>query len=170
MGWLPEAKALDLCDVPRATWASWERHGFVARPENGAYGLADVIRIALVAQLRKHLQVDDVAAAMRGLEREGDFGKLVELAQNINEGDRLDLIIEPNTAKVKVACDDWTLVQAVRHPTAPRAVIVVSPADELYRIVAGFKNRSLLVAPPSIRRRGRRRMGAEVVPMRLAGT
>jgi hypothetical protein len=136
------------------------------RPANGAYLLPDVVRIALVAQLRKYLPIDDVGAALRGLERDGVLAEIVKLAEKIDEQATFDLVIEQATANVSLVLDDEALVAAVRHPTAPRAVIVISPGDELRRVVAGFRNRSSSGPLPTERRRGRPRSGADVVPLR----
>jgi hypothetical protein len=153
--WMPEAAALALCGMKRPTWTGWSEQGIVARPSDGAYGLPDVIRVALLSALRKVLAVDDMAAAWRGMASGGIADQVTKLATTVQEDDRLDLVIEPESGRVLLATDDQALAQAVRHPTAPRAVIVISPAAELHRVVAGFANRALSTDRPTARRRGR---------------
>jgi hypothetical protein len=152
---MPEAAALALCGMKRPTWTGWADQGIVMRPSNGAYGLHDVIRVALVSELRKVLSVDDMAAAWRGMTSHGMADEVIRLALAAQDDDRLDLVIEPESGQVLLATDDQALAQAVRHPTAPRAVIVISPAAELHRVVAGFANRALSADRPTVRRRGR---------------
>jgi hypothetical protein len=154
---MPEAAALALCGMKRPTWTGWGEHGIVARPSDGAYDLHDVIRVALVSELRKVLGVDDMAAAWRGMTSDGVADEVIRLATTVQEDDRLDLVVEPASGRVQLATDDQELAQAVRHPTAPRAVIVISPAAELHRVVGGFANRALSADRPSVRRRGRPR-------------
>jgi len=152
---MPEAAALALCGMKRPTWIGWSEQGIVARPPDGAYDLHDVIRVALMSELRKVLGVDDMAAAWRGMTSDGVADEVIRLATTVEEDDRLDLVIEPASGQVLLAADDQALAQAVRHPTAPRAVIVISPAAELHRVVGGFANRALRAARPTARRRGR---------------
>jgi hypothetical protein len=166
--WLPEAAALALCGIKRPTWTGWSDQGIVARPSDGAYGLDDVIRVALLSALRAVLGVDDMAAAWRGMTSGGIADEVIQLAPTIEEDDRLDLVIEPESGRVQLAKDDRALAQAVRHPLAPRAVIVISPAAELHRVVAGFANRARSGPRPKARRRGRPK-GAAGAPMSQVG-
>jgi hypothetical protein len=155
--WLHEATALDLCGIKRPTWIAWSEQGFVARPDNGAYGLEDVVGVALVSQLRRALPVEDMTAAWRAIVKSGIADEVAKRAPTLREEDRLDLVIEPASGRVALATDDIELAQAVRHPSAPRAVIVISPGSELCRVVDGFTNRALSTEPPTQRRRGRPR-------------
>jgi hypothetical protein len=152
---MPEAAALALCGMKRPTWTGWSEQGIVVRPHDGAYGLHDVIRVALLFALRKVLPVDDMAAAWRGMTSDGVADEVINLATTVQEDDRFDLVIEPGSGRVLLATTDQALAQAVRHPTAPRAVIVISPAAELHRVVGGFMNRALSVDRPTARSRGR---------------
>jgi hypothetical protein len=153
--WVPEATALAICGVKRPTWTTWAKQNIVERPSDGAYGLDDVIRVALVAELRKVLGADEMAAAWRGLRRGGVADEVMRLVPTLHEDDRLDLVIEPESGRVVLATDDIELAHAVRHPTAPRPVIVLSPAAELCRVTEGFANRAMGGARPKARRRGR---------------
>ncbi len=161
--WLPETPAIELCRMKRQTWTTWADQGIVTRPANGAYGFGDVIRLALVSELRKILPVEDMAAAWRGISADGIADEIVELAGTLREDDRLDLVIEPESGRVVLATDDNALAQAVRHPTAPRPVIVISPAAELCRVAIGFSNRALSTPRPDARRRGRPRVASRPV-------
>jgi hypothetical protein len=78
-----------------------------------------------VSELRKVLGVDDMAAAWRGMTSDGVADEVIRLATTVQEDDRLDLVVEPASGRVLLATDDQELAQAVRHPTAPRAVIVI---------------------------------------------
>jgi hypothetical protein len=154
---MPESAALALCGLKRPTWTGWSDQGIVARPSDGAYELHDVIRVALVSELRKVLAVDEMAAAWRDMTADGVADEVVQLAATLQEDDRFDLVVEPASGRVRLATNDEQLAQAVRHPTAPRAVIVISPAGELHRVVGGFANRALSSNRPGERRRGRPR-------------
>lgn len=157
MHWVPEATALHLCGLKRTTWAGWGQQGLVDRPEDGAYGLDDVLRVALAAELRKVVGTDDMAAALRGLDTGGVVDEIFKSARDLNETDPLDLVIEPESGRVTLVKNDEALAQAVRHPSAPRRVIVISPAAEVCRVIEGFANRAKGGARPAARRRGRPR-------------
>jgi hypothetical protein len=155
--WVPEATALHLCGVKRATWAGWGKQGVVDRPEDGAYGLDDVLRVALAAEVRKVVGTDDMAAALRGLDAGGVVEEIFKSARDLKETDQLDLVIEPESGHVTLVKDNEALAGAVRHPSAPRRVIVVSPASELCRVIEGFANRAKGGVRPAARRPGRPR-------------
>jgi hypothetical protein len=155
LAWVPEATALAICRIKRPTWTTWAAQALVERPATGAYGLDEVVRVALIAELRKVLPAEDMAAAWRGLSRSGVADRITGLAAELAPDDQLDLVIEPESGSVVLARTDATLAAAARHPSAPRPVIVISPAAEIFRVVQAFNNRALSGARPTSRRRGR---------------
>jgi hypothetical protein len=98
-------------------------------------------------------------AASRSLHRTDIDRRLAEACAEVEAPARLDLVLEPESGRVTLAVDDASLIDAVRHPTSPRAVIVFDIADEMSRVYEGFVNRATAVDRPAQRQPGRPRKG-----------
>lgn len=151
--WVNEARMLALTGLPRSTFQAWRRAKFVEPLP--AYGEGDVLEMAIAAELRRHLRPDEATRAWAALRESGDLDAFVNVARRLEEGDRFDLVIEPNHLGVTLATDDASLVAAVRHPTAPRPVVVVALAEQLRHIRDSVRRTGITAARPKERRPGR---------------
>jgi hypothetical protein len=165
--WISEARMLGLCDLPRSTFQSWLKAGLDLADPGGAYGLAETLEVAVLVQARRHLGLEEMAGAWRSAIRSGRRDEIVRRAVALEEGGRLDLVVQPQHASLAVADTDAELVRAVRHPTAPRPVVVLDVAAPLMLVKEGFEGMATAGSRPSERRRGRpRRQPAEVRTLR----
>jgi len=99
----------------------------------------------------------------------GDAGEMVNRARVVERDDRFDLVVEPEHGGVRVVEDDESLIAAVRHPGAPRAVIVVPFAERIALVRDSFRNVRKTTPRPKTRRTGRKpRHLAEVQSIRGA--
>jgi hypothetical protein len=155
LSWIREARAQELCGIGRPTWKSWARIGLIEEDAGGTYDERDVLAIAIVASLREHLTPHQTRTARRVLQHDRRWEDLVEHARALGTNDRFDLVIEPQTCGVRLATDDPTLVRAVRFPSDPRLVLVVSLAGRLRRIRDGFRSIAVTSERPRQRRPGR---------------
>jgi hypothetical protein len=73
----------------------------------------------------------------------------------LDQGDRFDLVVEPDFGGICVATDDADLVEAVRHPGAPRAVFVIPLAEKLVLIRDAFRRFATAAKRPTERKVGR---------------
>lgn len=156
--WIPEARALQLCGVARSTWQTWIRQGLVDVGHGGTFSESDVLAVVFVAALRGYGTPSEALKIWRALQQTGAAHDFVERARKLDESSRLDLVIEPDNGRANVAGDSRALVQAVRHPEAPRRVIVVPLAEELRRVRDGFRALANVGPPAATRRRGRPRL------------
>jgi hypothetical protein len=163
ISWISEARMLGLCDLPRSTFQSWLKAGLDLADPGGAYGLAETLEIAVLVHARRHLGLEEMAGAWKSATRSGRREEIVRRAVALEEGDRFDLVIQPQHASLVVAESDAELVRAVRHPTAPRPVVVLDIADSLLLVKEGFEGLATVGSRPSETRRGRpRRQAADV--------
>jgi hypothetical protein len=136
--WVEESRMLTLCALPRSTFQSWDRSGLVARDPGGAYTESAVIELGLLSALREHFSSEELARTWKALREEGAVDVFVSAALALGVDDRFDLILEPHHGGVALAMDDAELLAAVRHPMAPRSVLVLSLAEKLQLIRQGF--------------------------------
>jgi DNA-binding transcriptional MerR regulator len=164
--WVAEPRMLSLCKVARSTLQSWERAGLVARSESGAYGEGDVLEATLLLVLREYFPLDELAERWTNLRTAGAAADFISRARGLGRGDRFDLVIEPDNGGIRVADNDAALIDAVRHPEVPRAVVVLPLADRLRFIRDSFRDIATTAKRPTQRRAGRPRRRAEVRPLR----
>src|SRR4051794_39550613 len=122
--WVAEARMLSLCELPRSTFHSWERAGLLVRDPGGAYDERAVVEIALLASLREHFSLEDLVNAWGAHRQAGAVDSFIRRAFELQPGGQYDLVVEPQYAGITVAAEEAELVAAVRHPGAPRAVLV----------------------------------------------
>jgi hypothetical protein len=157
IGWLPEARALELCELTRSSFNSWKTAGIDIEPEGGAYGLAQVVPLLLLVAARSYLPPKEMVGAWRDLKGSGEIDEIVNAARGLKEGGRFDLVIEPAHAALRVARSDSALLDAVRHPGAPRPVVVLDLAERVRQTVGAFNRIANRTTPPAERSRGRPR-------------
>ncbi|MCW3001514.1 MAG: hypothetical protein JWQ20_812 [Conexibacter sp.] len=155
LGWVDEAKMLAITDLARSTFHGWARAGIVERDPGGAYSEPAVIEMMLVGALRDYMSVDELAIRWPRLQAEGKVADFVRRARTVEEGERYDLIVEIKHGDVSVARDDTELAAAVRHPGAPRPVVVVDLADRLRLVRSGFMSWRITGRRPKARKAGR---------------
>jgi hypothetical protein len=175
--WITEARMLSLCKLARSTFQSWVKAGLDIEDEGGAYGLSKVLAVALLVEARRHLGLEELLGAWWELARSDDLSAILGAARRLEKGERFDLVIEPEHASIALARSDVELVAAVRHPGAPRSVVVVDLSDRTLLVKESFFRLASRAPRPEKKRRGRprrkeaeeRRKEAEVVPLRSEG-
>jgi hypothetical protein len=161
--WISEARMFNLCELPRSTFQSWVKAGLDIEDPGGAYGLADVLAILLLVHARRYLGLEEMAGAWRELGREGAIGTMIRAACDLEEGERFDLVLEPEHGSILVARSNPELVNAVRHPGAPRPVVVLDLSEAIQLVKKSFMRLANRSPRPREKRRGRpRRKAAEV--------
>ncbi len=161
--WVSEARMFSLCELPRSTFQSWVKAGFDIQDPGGAYGLDDVLEIALLVQARRYLGLEELAGGWRQLTRSGVAGEIVVAARELKEGEQFDLVLEPEHASIVAAGNNDELIDAVRHPGAPRPVVVLAVSGEIQLIKESFARLAKTAPRPAEKRRGRpRRQSADV--------
>jgi hypothetical protein len=155
IGWVNETRLLTLTNTPRSTFRGWTKAGTFEQAADGAYGEGEVIELALLAELRNHLTTDDLASAWSEFSRSGELEQVVNWVRRMQPGNRLDLVVEPRHAGLTWARDDPALVAAVRHPMAPRPVVVVDVAERLVHIRDSFRRTASRTPRPAKRSAGR---------------
>lgn len=157
IGWLPEARALELCEITRSSFNSWRSAGIDIEPEGGAYRLAQIVPLLLLVAARSYLPPKEMVGAWRDLKGSGELEEIVSAARGIEAGDRFDLVVEPGHAALRVARSESALLDAVRHPGAPRPVVVLDLAERVRQAVGAFNRLANRTPPPAERSRGRPR-------------
>jgi hypothetical protein len=161
-GWINEAPMLTLVELPRSTFLGWTKEpGFVEADLGAAYGLDEVLEMALLTKVRKYLG-DDTISAWKHLRRKGTAAEMVGAARALEAEDRFDLVLEPEHGGICMVRSDKELIAAVKVAGAPRPVIVLDVADWLRLVKAGFERKRSTAARPLERRAGRPRRKAEV--------
>lgn len=161
--WVSESRMFSLCELPRSTFQSWVKAGLDIQDPGGAYGLDDVLEIALLVQARRYLGLEELAGGWRQLTRSGVVGEIVTAARELKEGERFDLVLEPEHASIVAAGNNDELINAVRHPGAPRPVVVLTVSEEIQLIKESFARLAKTAPRPTEKRRGRpRRQSADV--------
>jgi hypothetical protein len=164
ISWISEPRMLGLCGLPRSTRQSWERAGLNVGDAGGAYGEGAVLEIALLVIIREHLGLDEIIGAWRDLTSSGVAAELINHARCLREQDRFDLVLEPEHAGIRVARTNAELVAAVRHPGAPRPVVVVDIAERIRLVRESFRRLATHGSRPQVKRPGRPR--SKVTPIR----
>lgn len=167
MKWLPESRMLGLCHLPRSVLNSWKRANLDLTNEAGAYGLAETISVLLLGAARDHIQPHEMAEAWREIVATGAREEIIRKAREVEGCDRFDLIVDPENAVLTVATSDEELIEAVCHPTWPRATVVVDVLERVSAVVRAFHKRGSRMTPPTERKPGRPRNAdrAKVVAM-----
>lgn len=148
---------LTLCELSRSTFTSWKKAGINLESEDGAYGLAQIVPILLLAAARPHMPPKEMAGAWRQIEATDKLERIVHTARSLEPGERFDFVIAPEHAFLNVALDESELVEAVRHPGSPVPVVVLDIADRVRMIVGTFNRIANHTRPPSERSPGRPR-------------
>ncbi len=157
VAWVTQAQVLDLCDISRATLNSWIKGGLDIPEAAAAYKVADLIKLLIFASARKHLAPQQIGAAWTELIRTGEATAIVNAARELGTDDTFDLVIDVKYFTLAVARSDKDLIAEVRHPTAPRPIVVVDLAERMRDATGAFFRSSRRDAPPAERTRGRPR-------------
>ena len=153
--WIRESRLLELCRVKRATWRAWDKDGLVESDPGGAYSEADALALVLLLAIRDHLNVKDTALAWHAMKHARLDDHVIQLARELDDDGRLELIIEPETRVIRYAADDASLARAVRFVEDPRAVIVIPMEGKLRRVRDGFRVLRETTPRPAKRHPGR---------------
>jgi hypothetical protein len=164
ISWISEPRMLGLCDLPRSTRQSWERAGLNVGDAGGAYGEGAVLEIALLVMIREHLGLEEMIGAWRDLTSSGTAAEIINRARHLRERDRFDLVLEPEHAGIRVARTNAELAAAVRHPGAPRPVVVVDIAERIRLVRDSFRRLAVHEPRPQVKRPGRPR--SKITPIR----
>lgn len=161
---------LSLCELPRSTFQSWIKAGLDIEEPDGAYGLSQVLSVAILVAARKYLGLEELVGAWRAANGSGAANQMLTAARGLGKGDRFDLVVEPAHGSIAIARTNSELVKAVRHPGAPRAVVVLDLAERILLVNASFKRMAGYEPRPVEKRRGRpRRRHVEVDGRSLRG-
>ena len=155
IAWVPQAQILDLAEISRATLNSWIKAGLDIPEAAAAYRVADLVKLLIFAGARKHLTPQQLAAAWADLAGAGKTATITNAARELSPDDAFDLVIDVKYKALEVARSDQELLAAVRHPTAPRAVVVVDLAEQMRDAVSSFFRSAKEDVPPTARKRGR---------------
>lgn len=157
IAWFSQAQILELCEISRATLNSWIKAGLDIPAAAAAYKVADVVKLLIFAAARKHLTPQQMAGAWVDLVQSGEAGEITDAARELKSGDKFELVVDLKYHEMKVVRSDKDLLAAVRHPTAPRPLVVVDLAEQMRDSVRSFFRDSHKSAPPATRKRGRPR-------------
>jgi hypothetical protein len=164
--WVSEARMFSLSGLPRSTFQSWIKAGLDIQDPGGAYSLDDVLEIALLVQARRYLGLEELVSGWRQLTRSGAANAIVAAARGMQQGEQLDLVIEPDHAAIVAARNNEELIAAVRHPGAPRPVVVLTVSEEIQLVKEAFARLAKTAPRPTEKSRGRpRRQGADVTTL-----
>jgi hypothetical protein len=133
----------------------------------GAYGEGAVLEIAVLVAIRNYLGLDEMVGAWRHFVSSGHAAELVNHARRLDSKGRLDLILEPNHAGIRFARTNPELVRAVRHPGAPRPVVVIDIAEWMRLVRESFRRIATTASRPQTKRPGR---PSKVAPIRRASS
>jgi hypothetical protein len=163
--WVSESRLLGICSLPRSTFQSWIRSGLNLADEGGAYGLREVIALTLLAAARDHAGVEELIAGWRRLERSGGDVAVIDAARGLQDGARMDLVLDPSGGAFAIARNDVELVEAIRrHRDVPRPLFVVDVAARIRFAVDAFESFAKATPRPVSKRPGRPKR--EVVSLR----
>lgn len=137
---------LELSHVSRSTFQSWQKAGLDIASKSGAYGLSEVVTLAILALVRDFLQTREMVSIWKDLVASGEAGRMINAARKLKEGAAFDLVVEPRHASLKLALTDKQVVEAVHHSADPRPVVVVDASERIYTVVRTF-NRVRITAP-----------------------
>jgi hypothetical protein len=157
IAWVPQAQILDLAEISRATLNSWIKAGLDIPEAAAAYKVADLVKLLIFAGARKHLTPQQIAAAWVDLARSGKATAITNAARELGSEDNFDLVIDVKYKAFEVVRSDEELLSAVRHPTAPRAIVVIDLAERMRDAISYFFRSANKDDPPSARKRGRPR-------------
>lgn len=153
--WLDEAKVLEILNVARSTFQGWSKAGLVDPDPGGAYGEPEVLELTLLAALRNHFSVQELAKLWRRLRAKGHVTEFVARARGLENLGRYDVVIDPTYGGITVATDDAALVEAVRHPNVPRSIVVIDLAARILLVRGAFDQWAHLSMRPTRRKVGR---------------
>jgi hypothetical protein len=155
ISWVPQARILELCDISRTTLNSWIKSGLDIPEAAAAYKVSDLVKLLVFAGARKHLTPQQMASAWRELVKTGEAAAITNAARGLKDDDSFDLVIDVKYRALTVVRSDEELVSAVRHPSAPRPVVVVDLAERMRDGIGSFFRDANQEAPPVERKRGR---------------
>jgi len=159
--WVQQSRLLALCEISRATLNSWVKAGLGLGNKAG-YEFSDLVTLLIFASARKHMSPQHMVAVWNDLHTEGEVDRLVEAAEHLQPGQNFDLVIDPEYASFLVALSEPELLDAVRHPLAPRPVVVVDMAEKVRDTAAAFRRFATTDEQPEQRKRGRPRNQARL--------
>lgn len=157
IAWLPESRALALCRLSRSTSNSWKKSGLDLISDRAAYGLTEVIGLALLVTAREYLPPKELVNAWRVFSASPAGAAALNAARNLEAGERFDLVVEPEHAGFLVARSDAELLEAVSTPMAPRPVVVLDVSARIKQVVDTFNRLANRTKPPAERAPGRPR-------------
>ena len=161
--WVDEARMLELCGLPRSTFHGWVKSGLVERDPGGAYGEGAVLEIVFIGALRDYFSVDELSLRWPRLRADGRVERFVACARRLRDRGRYDVVVEPQHGAISLAVSNAELIKAVRHPGAPRAVVVIDLAPRMLLARAGCRAWGVTGRRPNKRKVGRpARQPAEV--------
>lgn len=165
LAWLPEAKILKVCGLPRSTLQSWGRSG-LSLAEEPAYDLKALLTLVLLAETREFFSPKEMVGAWRDLVQTGAEDEIVERARRLSKGDCLDLIIDVTYGSLAVAQSDSELAAEVRGMKKPRPLVVIDASEPVYRAVKYFADHANRTSRPKQKGPGRPRSADRVRHLR----
>jgi len=157
LSWVPQSRILGLCDISRATLNSWIKSGLDLGEDAAAYDLSDLMTLLIFASARKHMTPKHMVAAWTDLVRSGEATRITNAARHLGSEDRFEVVVDPEYGALAVALSEEELLAAVRHPNAPRPVVVVDLAEKVRDAVAAFHRFAEKGERPAVRKPGRPR-------------
>lgn len=157
IAWLPESRTLGLCRLSRSTLNSWKKSGLELTSEHAAYGLSEVIGLALLVAAREYLPPKELVNAWRSFAASPAGVDAVNAARELKPEARFDLVVEPDNAGFQVARSESDLLAAVSTPMAPRPVVVLDLSARIRQVVETFHRIANPTKPPAERSPGRPR-------------
>jgi hypothetical protein len=161
LSWVQQSRILSLCEISRATLNSWTKAGLDLGDKAG-YDFSDLVTLLIFAAARKHMSPQHMVAVWEELTTEGEAARIVDAAERLEPDGGFDLVIDPEYASFQVTLSEAELLGAVRHPLAPRPVVVVDMAEKVRDTAAAFYRFASSEEQPEKRRRGRPRNQARL--------
>jgi hypothetical protein len=155
--WVQQSRILGLCDISRAALNSWIKSGLDLGEDTAAYDLSDLVTLLIFAAARKHMTPKHMVGAWTDLVRSGEATRIINAARELGSDQGFDLVVDPEYGALRVALSEGELLEAVRHPTAPRPIVVVDMAEKVRDAVSAFHRFAERGERPPARKRGRPR-------------
>src|SRR5262249_13085652 len=87
--------------------------------------------VTILVAVRAYLPPKEMAGAWRDFSTSGERDAATLAARRLEPGQRFDLVVEPEHAGIQIARDERRLLEAVRHPSSPRPVVVLDLAERI---------------------------------------
>lgn len=155
IAWVSQSQIIELAEISRATLNSWIKAGLDISNAAAAYKVVDLVKLLIFAAARKHLTPQQMASAWTDLAASGEAATITAAARELEPGDSFELVVDLKYHELKVVRSDEELLAAVRHPTAPRPLVVIDLAEPMRDSVRAFFRDARKGVPPAARKRGR---------------